>query len=249
MDSLESAINAYQGGADRVELCSSLNEGGLTPSLGLYKSIRKYLHQHDPDGRFKINCMIRCRSGDFLYSDTEMDTMSEEVRQFVEIAGDVDGLVFGALDPEGHVDEAAVRQLMQLSRGVEFTFHRAYDVCADWEKCFRQIESLGCRRLLSSGQKASAYEGRDLLAKLVDFDSNVIIMAGAGVNSQNLEAILSSTRCKEFHASCSIKRESRMVYRNSQVRMGAADEEFQIRYTDTVKVKELKNIYNRFYLK
>lgn len=68
MDSLESAINAYQGGADRIELCSSLNEGGLTPSLGLYKSIRKYLHQHDPDGRFKVNCMIRCRSGDFLYS-------------------------------------------------------------------------------------------------------------------------------------------------------------------------------------
>ena len=102
VDSLESTIAAYEGGAKRVELCSSLNEGGLTPSFGLVRSVQKYLSsQRQQDGEeknFEINCMIRCRSGDFVYDDHEMEQMEEDAKKFVEL--DVNGLVFGALTPQ-----------------------------------------------------------------------------------------------------------------------------------------------------
>ena len=102
VDSLESTIAAYEGGARRVELCSSLNEGGLTPSYGLLKSVQKYLQQNGAEAAekqpFEINCMIRCRSGDFVYDDMEMEQMLEDAKKFVEL--DVNGLVFGALTPE-----------------------------------------------------------------------------------------------------------------------------------------------------
>ena len=98
VDSLESVIAAYLGGANRIELCSSLNEGGLTPTFGLLARTQAYLRQHDPTSRFKVNCMIRCRAGDFCYTDTEVETMKEDLKKFVEL--NVDGLVFGALTPQ-----------------------------------------------------------------------------------------------------------------------------------------------------
>lgn len=98
VDSLDSAVAAHQGGADRIELCSSLSEGGLTPSFGLLRSIQKYLAHSDPEHKFQVNCMVRCRPGDFLYSDREMETMLEDANKFVEL--EVDGLVFGALTPQ-----------------------------------------------------------------------------------------------------------------------------------------------------
>ena len=98
VDSLDSVIAAHQGGADRVELCSSLNEGGLTPSFGLVTAIQKYLAQNDPERKFQVNCMVRCRPGDFLYSDREMETMIEDAKKFTEL--EVNALVFGALTPQ-----------------------------------------------------------------------------------------------------------------------------------------------------
>jgi len=244
VDSLESVINAYEGNADRIELCSSLNEGGLTPTYGLLKSVKKYLSNKERN--FGIFCMIRCRAGDFCYSDNEIDTMIEDLNKFIEL--EVDGLVFGALDSSGIVDESVIKQLLQLipaTSKIETTFHRAFDVCSDWNKCFQQIKSLGFTRLLTSGQKKTAFEGRDLIAHLVR-DSSIIILPGAGINSSNLEQLISETKCKEFHASCRSSRDSLMVFRNKNVPMGSdLETEFIINYTDKKKVKELSDIFRR----
>jgi copper homeostasis protein len=275
VESLESAINAFRGGASRIELCSSLSEGGLTPTLGLYKSIKKFLRANDPESRMQINCMIRCRGGDFLYSDSEMETMLTEVAGFVELDEDLkcDGLVFGALDAQGNVDEAICAEFMRAipSQMFKTTFHRAFDVCAEWEHSFRTIERLGFDKLLTSGQKKTAFEGqkskldtcsvneskfrmdfffgilgRDLIAKLVGLGSSVGVIAGAGVTGQNLEQILRESRCGEFHASCRVERQSRMVFRRTDTPMGASHhDEFTIKYTCPNRVAQMVVIYNR----
>ena len=254
VDSLESAINAYKGQATRIELCSSLNEGGLTPSYGLLKSVKKYLE--NADRKFGIYCMIRCRAGDFNYSDSELDVMFEDLKKFVELG--VDGLVFGSLDQVGHIDESAIRQFFKLipaDSKIETTFHRAFDVCDDWKTCFETIKSFGFNRLLTSGQKKSAFEGRQLIAQLVKQANNnstnsapIIVMPGAGINSSNLEQLLNETACTEFHASCRTSRCSNMVYRNTEVPMGSThnlESEFIINYTNWEKVKELSDIYKK----
>ena len=244
VDSLESVINAYEGNADRIELCSSLNEGGLTPTYGLLKSVKKYLS--DKERSFGIFCMIRCRAGDFCYSDTEIDTMIEDMNMFIEL--EVDGLVFGALDPSGLVDENVMKQFFKLipaSSKISTTFHRAFDVCSDYNTCFKQIKSLGFTRLLTSGQKKTAFEGRALIAQLVK-DSSISILPGSGINSSNLAQLISETQCKEFHASCRSSRDSRMVFRNKNIPMGADTEtDFSINHTDKNKVKELSEIFKR----
>lgn len=168
VDSLESAIAAFEGGANRIELCSSLNEGGLTPSVGLYRSIRKNIPQSTG---FKIFCMIRPRSGDFLYSDSEIDCMEEDIKEFIELKAD--GLVFGAVTPEGLVDEEVMRELLTLIpplKGISTTFHRAFDMCSnDWQTSLDIVRRLGFTRLLTSGQEKNAFEGRKRIREYVEY--------------------------------------------------------------------------------
>ena len=245
VDSLESAINAFNGGANRIELCSSLDEGGLTPTIGLYKSIRKSI---PIDSDFKIFCMIRPRCGDFLYSDSEIMCMEEDIKQYVEL--ETDGLVFGALTDDGSVDITLMKQLLKLIPSkFPVTFHRAFDMCADWQSSLDAIQKLGFKRILTSGQEKSAYEGRKNIRKFNDHIIKnclepLIIMPGAGINSTNLETLLIETLCKEFHASCRNSRSSRMVYQNKNISMGNSnDSEYIIKYTDVAKVTELAQIY------
>jgi copper homeostasis protein len=252
VDSLESAMNAFEGRANRIELCSSLNEGGLTPSYGLFKSIKTYLDKRDPDKKFAINCMIRCRSGDFNYTDSELETMFEDVKKFIEL--DVDGLVFGALDVHGLVDQVAARQFIKLLPvNIGTTFHRAFDVSADWREAYGALEDVGFQKLLTSGQKKTAYEGMSVIRELVlasenkNLNHGVKIIAGCGINSSNLAEILRETKCHEFHASCRSVRQSKMVFRNDQISMGASgSNEYEIFFSDKQKVNQLVNIYNEF---
>lgn len=254
VDSLESAVNAFEGQASRIELCSSLGEGGLTPSYGLYKSIRNYLHKHDPQRRFKIHCMIRSRCGDFNYSDQELETMFEDAKKFVEL--DADGLVFGALTPNGDVDASVCQQFLHLVPAhVKTTFHRAFDVCRDWQHAYNQLNQLGFSHLLTSGQKRTAYEGRDLLRELgqqsrqtiTDNKTKVKIIPACGINSTNLGSILTHTKCDEFHASCRSVKSSNMLFKREDIPMGSPSlDEFSIAYTDKQKVVELMNIFNQF---
>jgi len=244
VDSYESVVNAYEGQADRIELCSSLSEGGLSPTYGLLKTVKKYLSNKERS--FGVFCMVRCRAGDFCYSDTEIEVMSEDLKKFVEL--EVDGLVFGALDSAGLVDESVMKEFLKLippASKIETTFHRAFDVCSDWKTCFKQIKSLGFTRLLTSGQEKTAFEGRALIAQLVK-DSSISILPGSGINSSNLEQIMNETKCKEFHASCRSSRDSSMIYRNNNVPMGSnLETEFIVNFTDKNKVKQLADIFKR----
>jgi copper homeostasis protein len=257
VDSLYSAQNAYEGNANRIELCSSLGEGGLTPSYGLFKSVRKYLDKKREENEnriFKIHCMIRCRSGDFNYSDLEIESMHEDIKKFIELG--TDGLVYGGLTPDGSIDENLMSDFLKLiPSNIKTTYHRAFDVCSNWKDGFEIIQKLGFDFLLTSGQKKNAFEGRDLIAKLVrisevsiDNRKNIIIMPGCGINSNNLHQILEDTKCKEFHASCSSTMDSKMIFRNKDIPMGSNQfEEFSIKYTDRNKVQELSDIYRNFY--
>lgn len=171
------------------------------------------------------------------------------------------GLVFGALKPEGDIDEVLVSEFCKLTpTKVTKTFHRAFDVCRDWRTAYEQLGALGFDTLLTSGQKKTAMEGRELIAELVSLSRRddtgqsshrrVKILPGSGINASNLEAILSSTRCEEFHASCRVTRPSGMTYRNAQVPMGSSSiDEFAIFVSDQDKIKQLVDIYNKFYQK
>lgn len=259
VDSLCSAQNAFVGGANRIELCASLNEGGLTPSLGLFKAVRNFLREEETNTKnkdkgneqeFKVHCMIRPRAGDFVYSESECETMSEDIKVFLEQEDKCDGLVFGALDAEsGNVDEDMMSEFMKLcgkSNKKKTTFHRAFDVSADWRFSFEKICSLGFDSLLTSGQEATAWQGRELIAKLVKLStsSNLTVMCGSGVNVTNCVELLDATKCVEFHSSCSSVFSSKKKIKTSSttISMGSNDE-LTVKFTDTDKVKKLADIF------
>ncbi len=249
VDSLQSVVAAYEGGANRIELCSSLNEGGLTPSYGLLQSIRKHFEKQNQTG-LPVNCMVRCRAGDFSYSDFEIETMTEDLKKFVEL--EVDGLVFGALTTDGYVDTSIMKEFISLIPSqTKKTFHRAFDVGSDWKLNFESIEELGFDYLLTSGCARTAYEGRLTIGQLIDMrdsmKSKLRIIAGAGVNASNLAEILKETKCDEFHASCRSAYKSNMKFRNAQVCMGSPLlDEFETKHTDKILVKQLADIYSSF---
>lgn len=212
-NSVESCVEAQRGGADRVELCAGIPEGGTTPSYGDIIVARKVLDTT------KLHVIIRPRGGDFLYSDLERQIMLEDVRMARQLG--VDGLVFGALLPNGDIDMDFMRQLMTESEGMSVTFHRAFDVCRNPFLALEQIIELGCNRILTSGQMPKAEEGVDILKQLVDkAGDRIIIMPGCGVNAGNISRIAQTTGAKEFHFSARSKRESGMHFRKSRVSMG-----------------------------
>lgn len=235
-NSVESCVEAQRGGANRVELCAGIPEGGTTPSYGDIVLARKVLDTT------KLHVIIRPRGGDFLYSDLEREIMLEDVRTARRLG--VDGVVFGVLTADGDVDMDFMRQLMAESEGMSVTFHRAFDVCRDPFVALEQIIELGCDRILTSGQMPKAEEGVDLLRQLVEkAGDRIIIMPGCGVNAGNIARIAQATGAKEFHFSARSKRESGMQFRKSRVSMGGAVmiDEYSRDVTDVNIVKETIN--------
>lgn len=182
IDNLESALNAEQGGAIRLELCSALNDGGLTPSVGFLKIVKKKV-------KIPVFVMIRPRSGDFIYSDEEIEIMSEDVKILKE--NGADGFVFGITTSEGKVDVKNCSKLMKLAGNLPVTYHRAFDVVKDPLKSMEEIISLGFQRILTSGLQATAIQGTSLLRQLIEASrGRIIIMPGAGIKPDNLHFIL-----------------------------------------------------------
>ncbi|MDR0498654.1 MAG: copper homeostasis protein CutC [Holophagales bacterium] len=213
LDSAESCLKAQEGGADRVELCSALMEGGLTPSFGMVKEARKLLTST------KLFVIIRPRGGDFCYSDSEFQAMAHDVSMAKETGAD--GVVIGILKPDGTVDVERTRQLVTMARPLSVTFHRAFDMAKDPFEAMEAIISIGCERILTSGQESSSLEGADLLAELVKrAGGRIIIMPGGGVRERNIKKIRDLTGAVEFHFSAFETIESRMTYRNTRVFMG-----------------------------
>lgn len=154
VDSHASALAAFQGGADRLELCANLAIGGTTPSRALFRQVRR-------DCAVKINVLIRPRFGDFLYSDAELDEMREEIEAFRDLGAN--GVVTGVLTPEGEVDERRMRRLADSAGGMDITLHRAFDMTRDPFAALEAAVRLGCRTILTSGQARNALEGAELL--------------------------------------------------------------------------------------
>lgn len=177
---LESAHNAQTGGADRIELCSQLAVGGLTPPRKEILDVLSVL-------KIEIHVLIRPRKGDFVYSDEELNAMIKDIEYCKEIG--CQGVVSGVLTSEGHIDLIATKRLIDAAKGMNFTYHRAFDECKEPKKAIENLIDLGISRLLSSGQEHKAIDGLELLIQLKkQVGDRLEIMPGSGVNADNVHA-------------------------------------------------------------
>ncbi len=189
---IESVRAAKEGGAQRVELCRALELDGLTPSEAM---MEEAIGMGIP-----VQVLVRPREGDFVYDKDEVECMLSDIRHARRLGAK--GVVIGALKADGSIDEETVRLLVEEAEGLSVTFHRAFDVCACPEEALEQITSLGCHRLLTSGQAPTAEQGIPLLKRLVEQAAGrIIIMPGAGVNVDNARRILAETGTYEIHGS------------------------------------------------
>ena len=236
-NSVESAAKAQEGGAYRVELCAGIPEGGTTPSFGEIRMARQLLQQT------KLHVIIRPRGGDFLYTQLEQEIMLHDIKVARQLGAD--GVVFGCLTAEGNVDVPAMKKLMNAVGDMSVTFHRAFDMCRNPMEALEDIIELGCHRILTSGQEATALAGIPLLKELIEkADGRIIIMPGCGVKPSNILELAEETGATEFHFSGRSSLESDMIYRNPKVSMGGTVkiEEYQRDVTDVEIVKEAVSI-------
>ncbi|PXX47027.1 copper homeostasis protein CutC [Undibacterium pigrum] len=194
-NSIESALAAEAGGADRIELCNNLEQGGTTPSHGTIAIARERL-------RMPIHVLIRPRHGDFLYTGAEREVMLYDIEHCARLG--CDAVVVGALNSEARVDTEFCRAMCAAAGKMSVTFHRAFDLCAVPEQSLEELIALGFARILSSGLADNAQTGHAQLASLVALaDKRISIMAGAGIRPDNLAAVLAASGVKEIHASAS----------------------------------------------
>lgn len=235
-DNWVSALTAQKGGAHRIELCSAITEGGLTPSFGLIKQAIKKIS-------IPIHILIRPRSGDFLYSDDEIEIMKTDVA-FCKKQGAA-GVVLGFLTSEGDIDVKLTKKFVDLARPMKVTFHRAFDMCKDPFIALDELKEIGVDYILTSGQASTAEKGSELIKELVDKQGRHLkIMPGSGVRDHNIAELLAYTKASSFHLSARIMDESKMTYRKSSVAMGheTIDKEYQIINHDEDSIRLARNI-------
>lgn len=189
----ESAMIAFENGADRIELCDGLSEGGITPGFETAKTLREKIN-------IPIFVMIRPRGGDFTYSEAEFEQMKEELSQLKTV--NVDGFVFGILDENDEVNVEQNKALVELANPLPCTFHRAFDRAKDLENSLEKVIECGFKTILTSGQKPNVSEGKENLKKLVELSNERIeILVGGGLRSTNIEEIREFTNAGYFHSS------------------------------------------------
>lgn len=234
--SVDCALTAEQAGADRIELCASPRDGGLTPGYGVLRQARERV-------RLPVHPIVRPRGGDFCYNASEFGAMQYDIQQIKAMG--FPGVVFGILDEEGHIDVARMKKLMALCDGMEVTFHRAFDLCLNPYLALKQLADLGVARILTSGQQQQAENGLTLLRELTKASCGPIIMAGAGVRLTNLHKFQQSG-IRELHSSAGRLLPSAMRYRKVGVSMCSdADsdvDEFSHYCVDGDVVAEMKRV-------
>ncbi len=231
VDSLESALMAQECGADRIELCADLGIGGITPSPGMIQLAMERL-------QIPVHIMIRPRRGDFLYTDTEFEVMLRDI-DAVKSAG-AQGVVFGVLMADGHVDSERTSQLVDAARPLSVTFHRAFDMCRDPRTALAELIDIGVDTLLTSGQAPSAAEGMPLIVELGAWAAGRIdIMPGAGIHPGNIRRIAEGTGAQTFHFSARETVNGPMRYRNARALMGQARSEFARTYASAEQIQKI----------
>lgn len=234
LENSQSVLAAQEGGADRVELCSDLFEGGLTPTLGMFRTARKLAD------KIKINVMIRPRGGDFCYSQEEFNVMQEDLHIFKEEGAD--GLVFGILNTDGTIDKERSEALLQKAGNLPCTFHRAFDMTPDGKASLETLINLGFTRVLTSGLEPTVPEGAFFLRELVqEAGKRIIVMPGCGLNERNFKRMHEIINAKEYHLYLPKEYNSKMQYHPDSIYMGGIlrQSEFLLTTTDTDKVGKI----------
>ena len=230
VDCVESALAAEKGGASRNELCSDLVIGGVSPSLPLFRQIRKYTG-------LKIRTLLRPRYGDYCYDKYECDEINEEIRMFREEGAD--GVVVGILNPDGTLNTEQLERFKETAGKMEITLHRAFDVCLDPMQAMEQVIELGYDTILTSGQKPTAWEGRDLLKKLQEESRGRIeILAASGISCEIIEKLVPYTGISSYHMSGKIEADSAMTFRKPGIGLGLSEQDdYKLFRTDSSAVK------------
>jgi copper homeostasis protein len=189
----ESAIIAQQYGADRIELCDNMSEGGTTPNFEIARKVRAELN-------IKMNVMIRPRGGNFVYNDTEFEQMKSEILQFKKM--NVDGFVFGILNEDNSLDQIRNKELVALASPVPCTFHRAFDVVLNVYESLELVIGCGFKTILTSGQGKNVVEGIEVLKFLVEkANERIVIMPGGGLRSSNIDILDQKVNASFYHSS------------------------------------------------
>lgn len=235
VDNIQSAINAAASGASRIELCTALSEGGLTPSVGFLKMVKQSIH-------IPVFVILRPRRGNFVYTKDELEIMKHDAIT-LKITG-ADGFVFGILKEDGTINEPACRDILNTTHPLPATFHRAFDVMQDPIGGLEILISLGFSRVLTSGQKPRAEDGLDLIRQLVEMSrGRIIIMPGSGVNEKNIGLIM-ETGVREVHASA--RSVVRLNFQSStKVAMGSNDDN-ELFVTDVKIVRAIVSVVNKY---
>lgn len=227
---LESAKSAAAGGADRIELCANLGEGGTTQSYGVIKKCRELLSVN-------IYPIMRIRGGDFLYTNDEYDCMLKDALLCKELG--CDGVVIGFLHRDGTIDVERTAKIVEAVYPLGVTFHRAFDRCAAPFNALEQLIEIGCERILTSGQEPTAPEGVVLLSELTMVaNGRIIIMPGSGVRESNIVPLAAQTQCREFHTSLRELKGSNMGFFPPAFKNDAANDHYSV---SEEAVRKMKN--------
>lgn len=225
---IESAMRAAAAGADRLELCENPGEGGTTPSYGTLKRVKNKL-------KIPVFPIIRPRGGDFLYTHEEFEVMKLDILLCKEMG--FEGVVIGLLLLDGNIDVTRTRQLVELAYPLDVTFHRAFDRCIDPIKGLEDVIETGCTRILTSGQVPNAFDGKELIKKLVEqAGDRIVIMPGSGVRSENIAALATATGARELHSSARSFSDSEMRYSKDSMK-----EKMQNVFVDSAEIGKMKN--------
>ena len=232
VEGTDGLIAAQNAGADRVELCASLLEGGLTPSMGVIREAVRV-------ATIPFHVIIRPRGGDFLYSEVEFNSMVEDIKALRDM-GSVAGVVIGCLTADGKIDEARMRTLVEAARPMAVTCHRAFDMTDDYRAAIEALIRAGVDRVLTSGQRDTAVEGQDILKDTMDAaKGRIVIMACGALDADNIAGVRRATGVDEMHFAALKTLKSGMTFRNPHVGMGgtAIEREYEVTVTDTETVR------------
>ena len=231
VEGVDGLVAAQEVGADRVELCASLLEGGITPSLGVVKAALRV-------ATIPFHVIVRPRGGDFLYSELEFEAMLEDVKALRDLR--VAGVVIGCLTADGRIDETRTKVLVEAARPLKVTCHRAFDMTADYREAIEALVRCGVDRVLTSGQRDTAEEGVDILKATAEAAAGrIVVMACGGLDEDNIARLRRESGCDEMHFAALTTVGSGMTYRNPNVGMGgtAIEREYEVTLTDREAVR------------